>query len=193
MSVVVKYEIGVARNDAKRLCYVGAFNGVGFIIIPICFLKAEVDVVCVIGNLNIREVAHCAIMRRGWFVIFYKDAFAIEVGIFRSFFSDEVHFAGLKIGWGDKSKGSHWSSCVCLMFCDLVDSILSIQFYGMVLLHDEPVFRLYFLLQLNYFIFEYIICWQYHTHFFANTVLWPFSFIYQVRFFSFNNNRYIFW
>jgi hypothetical protein len=71
-------------------------------------LKAEVDVVWIIGNLNIREVAHRAVMRRGWFVIFYKDAFAIEVGIFRSFFSDEVHFAGLKIGWEKKPKWTHW-------------------------------------------------------------------------------------
>jgi hypothetical protein len=61
--VVVKYEIGVTRNHAKRLGGVGAFNGVSFIIVPICVLKAEVDVVCVIVHLNIREVAHCALMR----------------------------------------------------------------------------------------------------------------------------------
>jgi len=64
--------------------------------------------VWIIVHLNIREVAHRAVMRRGWFVIFYKDAFAIEVGIFRSFFSDEVHFAGLKIGWENESKWTHW-------------------------------------------------------------------------------------
>ena len=61
--VVVKYEIGVACNHAKRFGNVGAFNGVSFIIVPICVLKAEVDVVCVIVHLNIREVAHCALMR----------------------------------------------------------------------------------------------------------------------------------
>ena len=108
VSVVVKYEIGVTRNTAECLCYVGAFNGVGFIIVPICVLKAEVDVVWIIGNLGVREVAYRAVMRRGWFVIFYKDAFAIEVGKFRSFFSDEVHFAGLKIGWENKPNWTHW-------------------------------------------------------------------------------------
>ena len=108
--VVVKYEIGVTRNTAECLCYVGAFNGVGFIIVPICVLKAEVDVVRIIGNLGVREVAYRAVVRRWWIIIFYKDAFAIQVGIFRSFFSDEVHFAGLKVGWENESKWSH-----CLM------------------------------------------------------------------------------
>ena len=106
--VVVKYEIGIACNHAKFMGRVGAFNGVGFIIVPICVLKAEVDVVWIIGNLGVREVAYRAVMRRGWFVIFYKDAFAIEVGKFRSFFSDEVHFTGLKIGWENESKWTHW-------------------------------------------------------------------------------------
>ena len=62
-SVVVKYEIRIASNHAECFGYVGAFNGVGFIIIPICVLKTEVDVVWIISNLNIREVGHCALMR----------------------------------------------------------------------------------------------------------------------------------
>ena len=113
--VVVKYEIGVTRDTAECLGDVGAFNGVGFIIVPICVLKAEVDVVWIIVHLNIREVAHCALMRRGWFVIFYKDAFAIEVGKFRSCFSDEVHFAGLKVGWENESKWTHWLDWVLVV------------------------------------------------------------------------------
>jgi len=55
-------------------------------------------------------------------------------------------------------------------------------------IQHHPVFRLYFFLQFCDFIFENIICGQYHTHFFTNTVLRSFSFIYQVWFFSFNNN-----
>jgi hypothetical protein len=78
-------------------------------------LNAEVVVARIIIDPNIREVAYRAVMRRGWKVIFYKDAFAIEVGIFWSFFSDEVDFAGLKIGWENKSKWSHWSSCVLVI------------------------------------------------------------------------------
>jgi len=101
--VVVKYEIGVACNHAKRLGDVGAFNGVGFIIIPIRVLQAEVDVVRIIGNLCVREVAYRAIMLGRWIIIFYKNAFGIQVGKFRPFFSDEVHFAGDKVGWGDKA------------------------------------------------------------------------------------------
>ena len=116
-SVVVIYEIRIASDAAECFGNVGAFNGVGFIIVPICVLKTEVDVVRIIGNLGVREVAYRAVVRRWWFVIFYKDAFAIEVGIFRSFFSDEVHFAGLKIGWENESKWSHWSSCVWLFVC----------------------------------------------------------------------------
>lgn len=62
-SVVVKYEIRVACNHAKRLGSVGAFNSVGLIIVPICVLKTEVGVSRIISTLNIREVAHCALMR----------------------------------------------------------------------------------------------------------------------------------
>jgi hypothetical protein len=106
--VVVKYEIGVACNHAKRLGSVRAFNGVGFIIIPIRVLQAEVDVVRIIVDLGVREVDYRAVMRRGWFVIFYKHAFGIQVGIFRSFLSDEGRFSGDKGGWGDKSEWTHW-------------------------------------------------------------------------------------
>lgn len=63
LSVVVKYEIGVASDAAERFGNVGAFNRVGFIIVPIYVLKTEVDVVRIIVGLNIREVAHCAVMR----------------------------------------------------------------------------------------------------------------------------------
>ena len=116
-SVVVKYEIRIASDAAECFGNVGAFNGIGFIIVPIYVLKAEVDVVRIIGNLCVREVAYRAVVTRWWIIIFYKDAFAIEVGIFRSFFSDEVHFAGLKVDWENKSKWSHWSSCVWLFVC----------------------------------------------------------------------------
>ena len=61
--VVVKYEIGVACNHAKSLGNVGAFNGIGLIIVPIYGLKAEVVVVRIIVDLNVREVAHCALIR----------------------------------------------------------------------------------------------------------------------------------
>ena len=43
-----------------------------------------------------------------WIDIFYKHAFAIEVGKFWTFFSDEVHFARLKVGWENESKRSQW-------------------------------------------------------------------------------------
>ena len=61
--VVVKYEIGVACNHAKRLGDVGAFNGVGFIIVPIYVLNAEVVVARIILDPNIREVAYRAVIR----------------------------------------------------------------------------------------------------------------------------------
>jgi hypothetical protein len=48
ISVVVKYEIRVACYHAKSLGGVGAFNRVGFIIIPIYILEAEVDVMSII-------------------------------------------------------------------------------------------------------------------------------------------------
>ena len=74
----------------------------------------------IIVGLNICEVAHRTLMRRMWIIIFYKHAFAIEVGIFRSFFSDEVHFAGLKIGWGNKSKWTHYSFDVMCLVDDVI-------------------------------------------------------------------------
>ena len=122
VSVVVKYEIGVACNHAKRLGDVGAFNGVGFIIVPICVLNAEVVVARIMYNMDIREVTYRAVMRRWWKVIFYKDAFAIEVGKFRSCFSDEVHFAGLKVGWENESKWTHWLDWVLVVrLVDVID------------------------------------------------------------------------
>ena len=103
LSVTIKYEIRVACNHAKCLCGIGAFHRVGFIIVPIRILKIKVGVVRVIGNLDVREMAYRAIMLGRWIIIFYKDAFAIQVGIFWPFFSDEVYFAGDKVGWGNKS------------------------------------------------------------------------------------------
>jgi hypothetical protein len=70
-------------------------------------LQADVDVVRIIGNMGVREVAYRAIMLGRWIIIFYKDAFAIEVGKFWTFFSDEVHFARLKVGWENESEWSH--------------------------------------------------------------------------------------
>ena len=61
--VIIKYEIRVASNHTKRLGDIGAFNGVGFIIVPICVLKAEVNVVRIIASMGVREVAHRALIR----------------------------------------------------------------------------------------------------------------------------------
>ena len=106
--VIVKYEIGVASNHAKRLGDVGSFNRVGFIIVPIYVLKAQVDgCVDIIVRLNICEVAHCTLMGRRRILIYYKHTLAIEVGKFRSFFADEIHFSGCKVGWWNKPKWSH--------------------------------------------------------------------------------------
>ena len=108
-SIIIKQEIRVASYTAKCFGNVGAFNGVSFIIVPIYVLKAEDVSLYITAKLNIREVAYRAVVRRWWKIIFYKDAFAIEVGIFRPFFSDEVHFAGLKVGGVNESKWTHWS------------------------------------------------------------------------------------
>ncbi len=62
---------------------------------------------CIIGNLGVREVTYRAVMLGRWIIIFYKHAFGIQVGKFRTFFSDEVHFAGDKVGWENESKWSH--------------------------------------------------------------------------------------
>ena len=67
-------------------------------------------VLCFISTLDVREVAHRALMGRRRILIYYKHTLAIEVGKFRSFFADEVHFAGCKVGWENESKWTHWSS-----------------------------------------------------------------------------------
>ncbi len=103
ISIIIKYEIRVARNHAKCLGDIGAFNRIRFIIIPIYVLKAEVDVICIIVRLNICEVTHRTLMRRSRILVFYKDAFAIQMDKFWPFFADEIHFAGDKVGWGDKA------------------------------------------------------------------------------------------
>lgn len=48
ISIILKYEIRVPSNHAKRLGSVCAFNRVRFIIVPIYVLKTEVDVICII-------------------------------------------------------------------------------------------------------------------------------------------------
>ena len=103
MSVIIKYEIRVACNHAKRFGDVGTLNRVGFIIIPICVLQAEVGVARIIGNLRVCEVAYRAMILGRWIIIFYKHAFAIQVGKFWPFFADQVHFPGDKVGWRNKA------------------------------------------------------------------------------------------
>jgi hypothetical protein len=48
-------------------------------------------------------VTHRTLMRRSRILVFYKDAFAIQMDKFWPFFTDEIHFAGDKVGWGDKA------------------------------------------------------------------------------------------
>ena len=62
-SIILKHEIRVTGDVAKNMCRVGAFNRVGFIIVPIRVLKAEVGIARIISTLNIREVTHRAVMR----------------------------------------------------------------------------------------------------------------------------------
>jgi len=72
-------------------------------------LKAEDGSLYITSKHNILKVAYRAVVRRWWKIIFYKDAFAIEVGIFRPFFSDEIHFAGYKVLGVNKTKWTHWT------------------------------------------------------------------------------------
>ena len=53
---------------------------------------------CIISNLNIREVGHGALVGMIGILIFDKRAFAVEMFIFGAFFLNQVRFAGGKIG-----------------------------------------------------------------------------------------------
>lgn len=109
LSVVVKCKVGVAGNYTKCLCDICSFNGIGFIIVPIYILKCELtDDRCVTSNHYVCKLCYCALIRTIWIYIFYKDAFAIEVSVFRSFFLDEIHFSRLKVFRMDKFESSYW-------------------------------------------------------------------------------------
>jgi hypothetical protein len=61
------------------------------------------------GRNDICKMCHGALVSMNGVCIFDKYTFAVEMCKFRSFFSDQVHFARLKVGWINQLKRTHIS------------------------------------------------------------------------------------
>ena len=87
-----------------RVC---ALNGIGFVVVPIRILQAQIWMGVIAGGHHMGEMRPGALVGMLGVLIFDKRAFAVEMFIFGAFFSNQVRFAWLKVGRTDKLKRSH--------------------------------------------------------------------------------------
>jgi len=106
-----------------------ALNGVGFVVVPIRVLKAQVWESLIAGGNHVCKMRHGALVGVLGILIFDKRALAIQVFKFGAFFLNQVRLAGFKIGCMNELERSHigWLDCLLHDF----DSFCSI-FYGIV-------------------------------------------------------------
>ena len=82
-------------------------NGIGFVVVPIRVLKAQVWETLIAGGNHVCKMRHGALVGMLGILIFDKRALAIQVFKFGAFFLNQVGFAWLKVGRTDKLKRSH--------------------------------------------------------------------------------------
>jgi hypothetical protein len=99
-----------------------ALNGVGFVVVPIRVLKAQVWESLIAGGNHVCKMRHGALVGVLGILIFDKRALAIQVFEFGAFFLNQVRLAGLKIGGVHKLERSHVSDTYCMYMLDF-DSI----------------------------------------------------------------------
>jgi hypothetical protein len=97
-------------------------NGIGFVVVPIRVLKAQVWASFIAGSNHVCKMRHGALVGVFGILIFDKRAFAIQVFIFGAFFLNQVRFAGFKIGYTNELERSHVSDTYCMYMLDF-DSI----------------------------------------------------------------------
>jgi len=99
-----------------------ALNGVGFVVVPIRVLKAQVWESLIAGGNHVCKMRHGALVGMLGILIFDKRALAIQVFEFGAFFLNQVRFAGFKIGYTNELERSHVSDTYCMYMSDF-DSI----------------------------------------------------------------------
>jgi hypothetical protein len=84
-----------------------ALNGIGFVVVPIRVLKAQVWVLLIAGGNHVCKLRHGALVGMLGILIFDKCALAVEMFKFGAFFLNQVRFAGLKVGCMNELERSH--------------------------------------------------------------------------------------
>jgi hypothetical protein len=84
-----------------------ALNGIGFVVVPIRVLQAQIGMGGIAGGHHMGEMRPGALVGMLGVLIFDKRALALEMCIFRAFFLNQVGFAWLKVGGVHKLKRSH--------------------------------------------------------------------------------------
>ena len=89
-----------------------ALNGIGFVVVPIRVLQAQIGMGVIAGGHHMGEMRPGALVGMFGALIFDKRALALEMCIFRAFFLNQVGFAGFKIGRIHKLERSHVFGCL---------------------------------------------------------------------------------
>ena len=84
-----------------------ALNGIGFIVVPIRVLQAQIGMGVIAGGHHMGEMRPGALVGMIGVLIVDKRAFAVEMFVFGAFFLNQVRLAWLKVGWIHKLERSH--------------------------------------------------------------------------------------
>ena len=102
-----------------------ALNGIGFVVVPIRVLQAQIGMGVIAGGHHMGEMRPGALVGMFGALIFDKRALALEMCIFRAFFLNQIGFAGFKIGCMNELKRSHF---VCISDAYYTNLIKLVQF-----------------------------------------------------------------
>ena len=84
-----------------------ALNGIGFVVVPIRVLQAQIGMGVIAGGHHMGEMRPGALVGMIGVLIVDKRAFAVEMCVFGAFFLNQVRFAWFKIGGIHKLERSH--------------------------------------------------------------------------------------
>jgi hypothetical protein len=126
---------------AQHVVRVCALNGIGFVVVPIRVLQAQIWMGVIAGGNHVCKMCPGALVGMLGVLIFDKRAFALEMCVFGAFFLNQVGFAGLKVGGMNELERSH---IVCISdayytnlgnlshFCSIFYEFLSNYGFGFV-------------------------------------------------------------
>jgi hypothetical protein len=85
-----------------------ALNGIGFVVVPIRVLQAQIWMGGIAGGHHMGEMRPGALVGMLRVLVFDKGAFAVEMCVFGAFFLNQVGFAWLKVGCMNELERSHF-------------------------------------------------------------------------------------